>query len=936
MSRLASHVGSWQRTTTGLCTFQSHLRVRGSWADRGAAAVRHSPLVANSGDGEQRPTGTVTFLFTDVEGSTRWWSADKEAMSASLRVHDEVLRTAIESNGGYVFTTAGDSFAAAFTRPTDAVRAATGAQRALADATWPGPALLVRMGLHLGEAEERAGDYFGPVVNTAARVEAAGHGGQLLATEAVRLAASIAGAVDLGTHRLRDVAEPIRLFQLGDGAFPPLRVIDPGRSNLPARATRLIGREHEVTRVRGLLTEHRLVTITAVGGVGKTRLAIAIGESELAHRAGGVWFVDLTTVVDGSDVPAAIANAVGLTLRPGNATDQIVRYLADKAALVILDNCEHVIDDTAEFAERFLAAHGPAIILATSREALDVDGERAVVLGSLPTDTPDSAGVRLYVDRAAAVDPAFVASADDSAIISAICGRLDGMPLAIELAAARVTVMTTAELLAGLDDRFRLLAGGRRRQRQRTLEAMLDWSYDLLAPAEQEVFRALGVFVDGFDLDAVAALTRSDRATAMAVVEALVAKSLVVRADGGDVARFTLLETVKAYAEDRLVDAGEAADVRNRHLEHFRSLAMAEGRVLFASMSVGTRLRHDTSNIVVAFGWASGTEQWTAGGELLAGSAMAFWAAVQMIEYRALADRAIADLAARDRELAGYVQSQTLYALGVVQDWPSFLSIVRDLATSPVPALRVTGLGMTAWLAAFTDAEAAERYLARARSEYDELGTVPEPDRLAAFAAIMWGAANLALTAGDYHAALVSSQVALDAGDHHPWTYALLELSSILAMCLVLIGEPARALDIVSRRDAYALDYYDGSEIRALARLALGEMDQARGLVKAHGRRAATGRDIAESDDSLVLLAALAHAEGDDQIARDLLSSMGLERQPATIAFAGDLANRLGMLDELQELRQQTRALLTEDQRIIASQRSLAALRAELARRGWD
>ena len=248
--------------------------------------MRHSSPVANSVDEERRPTGTVTFLFTDVEGSTRWWATDKEAMSASLQVHDAVLRRAIESNGGYVFTTAGDSFAAAFTRPTDAVCAAMDAQRALADATWPGPALLVRMGLHLGEAEERAGDYFGPVVNTAARVEAAGHGGQVLTTEAVRLAASIADAVDLGTHRLRDVAEPIRLFQLGDGTFPPLRVIDPGRSNLPARPTRLIGREDEVARVRGLLTEHRLVTITAVGGVGKTRLAIAIGESELAHRAG--------------------------------------------------------------------------------------------------------------------------------------------------------------------------------------------------------------------------------------------------------------------------------------------------------------------------------------------------------------------------------------------------------------------------------------------------------------------------------------------------------------------------------------------------------------------------------------------------------------------------------------------------------------------------
>ena len=279
------------------------------------------------------------------------------------------------------------------------------------------------------------------------------------------------------------------------------------------------------------------------------------------------------------------------------------------------------------------------------------------------------------------------------------------------------------------------------------------------------------------------------------------------------------------------------------------------------------------------------------------------------------------------------------YALGVVQDWPSFLPMIRDLATSPVPALRVTGLGMTAWLAAFTDAEVAERYLARGSREYDELGTVPERDRLAVFAVIRWATANLALAAGDYHAALVtlasssSTPVDLDA-----WNYVSLEHSTILAMCLVLIGEPARALDVVSRRDAYALDYQDGSEIRR-ARAPRARRAWIRPAVPSRRtrRRAATGRDIAESDDSLVLLAALAYDEGDDQIARDLLSSMGLERQPATIAFAGHLANRLGMLDELQEQRRRTRVLmLTEDQRIAASQRSLAALRAELARRGWS
>ena len=247
------------------------------------------------------PTGTVTFLFTDVEGSTRLWAADEAAMSASLLLHDSILRTAIESAGGYIFTTAGDSFAAAFSRPSDAIMAATTAQVSLSSADWAGPTLRVRMGLHLGEAEERAGDYFGSVVNTAARVEAAGHGSQILITEAVRATAGIA-TVDLGVHRLRDVAEAIHLYQIGDVSHPPLRTDTPRLSNLSVRPTRLIGRGDDVSTIRRLLTAERLVTLTAVGGSGKTRLAQAVGESELGQRPDGVWFVDLTAVARGREL----------------------------------------------------------------------------------------------------------------------------------------------------------------------------------------------------------------------------------------------------------------------------------------------------------------------------------------------------------------------------------------------------------------------------------------------------------------------------------------------------------------------------------------------------------------------------------------------------------------------------------------------------------
>ena len=311
------------------------------------------------------PSGTVTFLFTDVEGSTRLWAEDEAAMSASLRVHDNELRSAIEAGGGYVFTTAGDSFAAAFARASDAVEASVEAQRRLAAVEWPGPVLRIRMGLHLGEAEERDGDYFGSVVSTAARVEAAGHGGQILITDPVRITAGVDGR-ELGMHRLRDVAEPMLLFQVGDGDFPPLRADDPWKSNLPVRPTRLLGREDDVAKVRRLLATERLVTLTAVGGSGKTRLALAVGEAELAHWPGGVWFVDLTAVASDPEVPEAVAGALGLTLRVGDQTAQIIEYLAAQAGLVILDNCEHVIDAVADLADEFLATPGRSALLATS------------------------------------------------------------------------------------------------------------------------------------------------------------------------------------------------------------------------------------------------------------------------------------------------------------------------------------------------------------------------------------------------------------------------------------------------------------------------------------------------------------------------------------------------------------------------------------------
>jgi len=882
-----------------------------------------------------RPSGTVTFLFTDVEGSTRLWAADAEAMSASLLVHDSILREAIEAGGGYVFTTAGDSFAAAFSKASDAVNAAERIQAQLADAAWPGPALRVRIAAHLGEAEERGGDYFGPIVNTTARVESAGHGGQTLITDTVRVAAGIE-ATDLGSHRLRDVDEPLRLFQLGDREFPPLRALDNApETNLPARPNRLIGRAAEVAEARRLLTSHRLVTLSAVGGSGKTRLAVAVGEEELHHRPGGVWFVDLTSVMSPSNIAAAVADATGLRLTSGDATTQVVTFLADKAALLILDNCEHVIDGCAEFAESL--SPGPTAMLATSREALDVDGERVMRLGSLVTlDDQGTSGaaspaVELFIERATAIDPGFTMSDDDMAIVTELCARLDGMPLAIELAAARVTVMSPAELLSGLDDRFNLLSGGRRRQRQRTLEATLDWSYDLLDAEQQRVLRSLGVFVGGFDLDAAAAVAGLTRPQVLDAVEDLVAKSLVVRVRGGDTSRFTMLETLKAYAEDRLMQSQEASTARDAHAEHFHRLAAGGGRIITADARVGERLRADRSNVSAAFGWMASKQQWTRVGELLLGGLAVYESDGHGVEAMSLFDRCEGPLDDVDVELADLLRASMTFTLVLIAEFESLVRVARRLRESDDPACRCAGSGSLAFMSAFVAPENARHHLERARKDLatarsERPGLNTEISRR-----MLWNfEALISIISGDYAAAFDGFDRVpdnLDLGGHlsqhdHNQHY-------VVAGLHLLVGEPALALERLEALDGVPFAYeIDG--LRALAHLQLGDLDTARDVVRLHQAEALTGRLSMQVNDTVLLFAVLAETEGDPELAAELLIEMGAGRSPMTVKYGEALAERLGVEDAYAG-----RMYLAGSDDPLGVDRSMAAVRKEAARRGW-
>jgi predicted ATPase len=575
------------------------------------------------------------------------------------------------------------------------------------------------MGVHLGEAEERGGDYFGPVVNTAARVEAAGHGGQTLLTEAVRSAARLEGAVDLGVHVLRDVAEPVRLYQLGDGEFAALRVETAASTNLAVRPTRLIGRETELAEVCRFLATSRLVTVAAVGGSGKTRLAVAVGFEELSHWPDGVWFVDLTAVSNGEEVAGAAAVAAGLLLGGDDPVSQVVEYFLDKRALLVIDNCEHVIDAAAELCEALLASGGETAVLATSREALDLDGERVMQLSSLSGDTSDasasSPAVELFIERATAVDPSFSPHADAVSTISEVCARLDGMPLAIELAAARMTVMTPAQLLAGLDDRFRLLSGGRRRQRQRTLEATLDWSYDLLEPDEQRVFRSLGVFVGGFDVDAVASVAQIDRHEALDTIEALVAKSLVNRLALDDAVRFGLYETVKAYAEDRLTHAGEAATVRDCHVAHFHELAMVKGRTMSADIRLGHRLRHDKSNIALAFDWAAGNDEWVLAGEVLLGSLAVFQGNGFDGEALDLFLRCRGPLDDTDPLLGDYLRVSMLFGVIALDEFGLARELTTEVIGSTDPRCRAAGHAYVEFLTQRASREISDRHFEQAK-----------------------------------------------------------------------------------------------------------------------------------------------------------------------------------------------------------------------------
>ena len=554
------------------------------------------------------PSGVVTFLFTDVEGSTRRWENDADAMRAALAAHDEVLRSAIEAQGGFMFKHTGDGVCAAFASPSCAVDAAVTAQRALE--------LPVRMGIATGEAELREGDYFGAVLNRAARVMAAGHGGQVLLAESTAGLLSGVELIDLGPRRLRDLPNPVGVFQVRAPGlrmdFPPLRALDASPGNLRPAPTSFIGRESELDEVQAAVKAHRLVTLTGVGGVGKTRLALEVAARLADEFPDGVWFFDLAAVADPAAVPDAVAAVLGIIQQPGKSVaNSVAAALEGRVRLLVIDNCEHVLDAAAGLVEAILAASATVTILATSREGLRVADERLWPVPSLDVGAGiDSAAVSLFIERAQGVSPGFsVGNADEADAVVEICRRLDGIPLAIELAASRMASMTASEVRDRLDQRLRLLVGSRRGlARHQTLRHAVAWSYDHLDDAEKALLERCSVFAGGFDLESACAVMGSeDDFAVLDLLDALVRKSLLVADRSSGRTRFAMLETIRQFAEEQLAASGAATEARTAHARYF---AGREADILALWDSPRQREAYEwftveLANLRTAFRWAT-------------------------------------------------------------------------------------------------------------------------------------------------------------------------------------------------------------------------------------------------------------------------------------------------------------------------------------------
>jgi predicted ATPase/class 3 adenylate cyclase/Tfp pilus assembly protein PilF len=677
--------------------------------------------------------GTVTFLFTDIEGSTALWEQDGARMSQALAAHDALVRTAVESRRGTVVKMTGDGMHAAFDDALDAIAATVDLQQALADpVATHGVALRVRCGLHAGVVERRDNDYFGSPVNRAARIMSAAHGGQVLLSQAVvdgmrQILPVEVSLRDLGKVRLKDMSNPEHVYQVVHPdlrqQFPALRSLEAIPNNLPQQVSSFVGREQALAELKRLLARVRLLTLTGSGGCGKTRLGLQVAADSLERFPDGVWLVELSSLVDPGLVPQTVATVLGLKEAPGEPISQtLTEHLKDRRLLLMLDNCEHLLDGCARLVDTLMRQCPPLTILASSREALGIGGEQAYRVPSLshpdpkyphtPASIAPFEAVQLFADRALLARTDFRVTDQNASTLASICYRLDGIPLAIELAAARVRSLSAEEINSKLDQRFRLLTGGSRTAlpRQQTLRSLIDWSYDLLHEPEKLLLQRLSVFAGGWMLEAAEQVCGYEGVAAGDVLDLLTSlcdKSLVVVERNDGHSRYRLLETVRQYSRERLFESRGGEAVRDQHRKFFLTLAEeAEPTLTGGDQAVWLRcLEEEHDNLRSALEWSHAE----AGPETelrLCGALGRFWEMrTHLSEGREWCARALSKADAEERTPE---RAKVLNVTGTLAwhqaDYPAArkmhgesLAIMRELGDRGGIARSLNNLGLVAW-----------------------------------------------------------------------------------------------------------------------------------------------------------------------------------------------------------------------------------------------
>jgi predicted ATPase/class 3 adenylate cyclase len=826
------------------------------------------------------PAGTVTMLFTDIEASSdgvRTLGADR--WETVLEHHTSIIRKALAGQGGFEVRSEGDSFFVVFTSPSAALTAAAAMQRGLTGADWPYQASVrVRMGVHTGESRPASAasgvDYVGFEVSRAARIAAAAHGGQVLVSDATEslvrdMLAPGLSLRDLGEHRFKDLVRPQRIYQLlVDGlpeSFPPLNSLDSTPNNLPTQTTTFIGRERELASAVERLQTTRLLTLTGPGGSGKTRLALHLAADLLERYPDGVWLVELAPVTDPADVGPTIAAAAHIGERPGRTTlDTITESLRTRQVLLVLDNCEHLVVACADLADALIRASPRLTIVATSREGLNVPGEALMPVPSLRMPEGDKLppldelreyeAISLFVDRCSAFQPGFVLTDENAIDVVRICRRLDGVPLALELAAARVRVLSVAQVAKRLDDRFRLLTGGGRTvvARQQTLRALIDWSYDLLTETERLLLRRLSIFVRGWSLEAAEAICSGEGIEPEATLELLahlVDKSLVVMLDIGGEARYAMLETIREYAREKLVDSGEALALRQRHFEHF--FHYASDTPLLPSATPGPRLNYgiEYENLRAALEWIEAEPD--SADRYLLFLASIVGAAIARGRGGELRKSLTAALGRSDPEAQTRARASGLLAAAILADMQRDHQVAVPFAEEAVRLFRTLGLKRQLALALLLtargapDRDASRRAASESRELFKEIG-----DRWGTGMYLLF-TADSAFRRGDYETARSSLSESLtlakEIGDLTSIIGSLVGLGRLA--CIDGDYASARALVdeglAISRRPDF-----DNPRRIALTLITLGEIDRCEGA-PASGARSfdqalATGRELGE------------------------------------------------------------------------------------------